>query len=225
MIKCYLLSAGFVSFFQGQHRLFVDARPQKMGNSNRTWITILKSNCVPCFILDFLPPPMKLLEGNVFISVCLSVYNMGPTWTLPMMHLISLYRPPSHQTWDHQTWDPLPQPPPNTHRHKIWDLPGPGPLLVTSGGHHLIPVPTSFKGPGVTFGGGYWTMYSWRKRAVRIFSFLLECFLSINVIVLVTEASPELVKQKTLRKSYSISLTPRQKTDRPSPSEVKGCLL
>ena len=60
-------------------------------------------------------------------------------------------------------------------------------------------------------------MYSWRKRAVRIFSFLLECFLSINVIVLVTEASPELVKQKTLRKSYSISLTPRQKTDRPSP--------
>ena len=200
------------------------------------WVSF-KDNIVYLWMLDHRKwatvTELKLLSSSqtvfhvLFLTSCHRQWSCGKVmFSFLCVCLFTIWVPREHYPWciwSHCTGPPVirlgtPYPsPPNTHRHQIWDLPGPGPLLVISGGHHLIPVPTSFKGPGVTFGGGYWTMYSWRKRAVRILSFLLDYFLAINVIVLVTEASPELVKQKTLRKSYSISLTPRRKTDRPSP--------
>ena len=81
--------------------------------------------------------PTKLRESNVFTGGCLSVYMGGP-----MMHRTSLYSPPPGPS-------PTPRPldmghgrPPTPLQTRDKEPPGFGPLLVSSGGYHWIPVQT-----------------------------------------------------------------------------------
>ena len=97
---------------------------------------------------------MKLWEGNVFSRVCL--FTGG-------------------SLCDHYPWCIWPYytglPPPNP---ALWTskMAGPGPLLVTSGGHHWRPVQTcSLEDPPPTSTDNWWP-----PKHVRL-AFLLECFL------------------------------------------------
>ena len=59
-------------------------------------------------------PPRKLLEGNFFSCMCLSLCSQGGylMWPLPIMHLISPYRDPSWHVQTCSTWISLYRGPP-----------------------------------------------------------------------------------------------------------------
>ena len=129
------------------------------------WVSI-KDNIVYLWMLDHRKwatvTELELLSSSqtvfhvLFLIFCHRQWSCGKVmFSFLCVCLFTIWVPREHYPWciwSHCTGPqssdlgpPTPAPP-NTHRHQIWDLPGPGPLLVTSGGHHLIPVPTSFKG-------------------------------------------------------------------------------
>ena len=103
-------------------------------------------------VILFLAPANEIGEGYVFTRICLSFHRGG----VPHVNI-------THDAQSHQDMGP----------------PWPGPLLVTSGGHHWIPVQScSFEDPH-----RYWNLVAEAgrigKRTSRI---LLGCFLVFVVI-------------------------------------------
>ena len=133
---------------------------------------------------SFYCPPTKLREGNVFTGVCHYVQlGGGPHMTITHDVLNLTLQTPTDQALPLQTWGPSIPGLGTPSRHETW---GPHPLvsnIVTSGGHHWIPVHTCSFDLTVQPPLHYWHLvdevHTVGKRAVRI---LLECcFVMTNI--------------------------------------------